>query len=376
MTSPQSGPAAANPLHNDNRMKLGTFGTNGGGIAMTRAPEAAEVSWKKVISAARKADDYGFEAIVPFARWKGYVPDNPMHRTGVVFDPYAWAAGQAQATQHSAVFTTSHVPTMHPLVAAKQCATIDHISGGRFALNIVAGWNKPELEMFGVPMQEHDDRYDQAAEWVEIVRRLWTEQEAFDYEGRYYKLESAISLPHPLQQPMPPLMNAGTSRKGQHFAAKYADLAFVILTATDPADIRRQTDSYRELAHREYGRALQVWSYAFVVQRETQREADAFLHYYTVEYGDEAAVDGWSHLQGVHTHMLPPEQMHLLRNRFKAGAGGWPLVGTAGHITGQLEMLADAGIDGLLLGWVDFDDGLDRFASGVMPLLRQAGLRR
>src|SRR3546814_6724447 len=62
----------------------------------------------------------------------------------------------------------SHISTIHPLMAAKQAASIDHISGGRFVLNVVTGWNRPEMEMFGVAMADHDTRYDMAAEWIEI----------------------------------------------------------------------------------------------------------------------------------------------------------------------------------------------------------------
>ena len=62
----------------------------------------------------------------------------------------------------------------HPIMAAKQSAVIDHISNGRFTLNIVCGWNGPEMEMFGVALQGHDERYACAEEWITIVKRLWT----------------------------------------------------------------------------------------------------------------------------------------------------------------------------------------------------------
>ncbi|HEX7954464.1 MAG TPA: LLM class flavin-dependent oxidoreductase, partial [Burkholderiales bacterium] len=222
-----------NPLFNGNRMKLGLFGLNGIGISMTKVPEALNGDWSASVRASKVADQAGIEALVPYARWKGYVEEEPEHRSGIALDCYTWAAATGQATTQSAVFTTSHVPTIHPILAAKQCATIDHISGGRLALNVVAGWNRPELEMFGAAMREHDDRYAQAGEWIELLRRLWTEDKAFDYEGSYYRVSKAISLPKPVQQPFPPIMNAGGSDRGREFAAKYADIAFVIVKADD-----------------------------------------------------------------------------------------------------------------------------------------------
>ncbi len=86
---------------------------------------------------------------MPVARWKGF--GGKTNFNGSNFETYTWAAGLAQATENTAVFTTSHVPTVHPIMAAKQATTVDHISNGRFALNIVCGWFAPELEMFGAP---------------------------------------------------------------------------------------------------------------------------------------------------------------------------------------------------------------------------------
>ena len=78
-------------------------------------------------------------------------------------------------------------------MAAKQATTIDHVTGGRFALNIVTGWNRPEIEMFGSPMMEHNDRYECAAEWLHIIKQLWTRDEPFDFEGGSTTSRRAIS---------------------------------------------------------------------------------------------------------------------------------------------------------------------------------------
>ena len=78
---------------------------------------------------------------------------------------------------------------MHPVMAAKQAATIDHIGGGRFTLNVVTGWYRPEIEMFGAPLLEHDTRYDMAVEWIEIIKRLWTSEKEFDFDGKFYNVK-------------------------------------------------------------------------------------------------------------------------------------------------------------------------------------------
>jgi FMNH2-dependent dimethyl sulfone monooxygenase len=119
-------------------MKIGTFGTNvTGGCAITIAEGTFEITWPNTVWVAEIADRAGLEALVPVARWRGFGGETNFN--GTSFETYAWAAGLADATGHSAGFSTSHVPTMHPIVAAKQAVTIDHISGGRFALNVVVG---------------------------------------------------------------------------------------------------------------------------------------------------------------------------------------------------------------------------------------------
>ena len=363
-----------NPIFNSNRMKLGIFCTNGAGAAMTTVPERYVASWPLSVETARMADAAGLEAIVPYARWKGYTgePDDP---SGVVMDPMTWAAGIAQATRHSAIFATTHAPTVHPLLAAKQAATVDIISGGRFAINVVGGWNKPELEMFGAPLKEHDQRYDQLQEWLEIVERLWTDDGEFTRHGRFYDVIRASSMPKPVQKPRPPVMNAGGSGRGRRFACEFADICFVLVGSLEPEKIAAQVQEIKALARDGFGRAVQVWTTTFVVQRASDQEARDYHHRYSVECEDTPNIDAWMRLQQEQTQVLPKEVLAQMRHRFASGAGGVPLVGTAATIADRLAMLAACGVDGVLLTWVDYVDGIKRFVDGVMPLLEATGLR-
>lgn len=364
------------PVYGPNKLKLGHFGMNAAGIAMTKAPDYPKLNWQRTIAAAHLAEESNFEVIVPFARWKGFIEEDPKHQNGIVYDAYTFAAGVSQATEKPGVFVTSHIPTIHPILAAKQTATIDHISGGRFGLNVVAGWNRPELEMFGAPMREHEDRYDQADEWLALLRRLWGEEEAFDYEGKFYRIQKGISMPRPLQGALPPIMNAGGSGRGMHFAAKNADVAFVILKSDDPQQNAAQIADYKSFARKEYGRQIQVWSFGNVVQRPTVKEAEEFFDYYVNKFGDEECVDGWLKLQSMNTQVLPPEVLVALRGRFKAGSGGIPLIGSPEVIADRLVKLSGVGLDGLLLSWFDCNAEMGAFNADVIPLLRQAGVRQ
>jgi FMNH2-dependent dimethyl sulfone monooxygenase len=365
---------AANPLWGENRLKLGVFGINSVGCAQTLDPDAFVPSWERSLRAAEIADRAGFEAIVPYARWKSFVPDDPGHRSAQVMECFVWAAAIAARTSHATVFATCHVPVFHPVLAAKQAATIDQIAGGRFGLNVVAGWYEEELAMFGAVLPDHDRRYEQAAEWTETVRALWAQEGLVDREGDFYSVRRARLEPRPAQAPGPPIMNAGSSARGRAFAARHADLAFVMFGADNPEEVAAAVNGYRELAAAE-GRQLQIWTPAYVVQEDSDAAA-LHEHERLREVGDYVAADAFIAGMARSASSLPPEVLRMMRDRIVQGGGGLPLVGTADSITERLTRLSQAGIDGILLSWVRYEEGLRRFSEAIIPRLQLAGLRR
>lgn len=365
---------STNPVFNDRKLKLGTFGTNmSTAVSITSIDGAFEATWPNAVEAAQLADEMAFEALVPVARWRGFGGETNF--AGTSFEVFTWAAGLSALTNNVSVMATSHVPTVHPLVAAKQATTIDHISSGRFALNIVCGWFKEELEMFGAPMLEHDEAYERAEEWLTVIKRLWTAEEEFDFDGRYFQIKKGFHQPKPLQAPFPALMNAGNSERGRHFAAKNCDLAFIVHRSYDWDEIRKHVDNYRRLAREEYGRELQVWSYAYVVQRETEKEARDYLDYYVNQKGDRVAAQNLMRNLGVPLDEMPPAAVEEATFHFIAGWRGFPLVGTRDQVADGLKNLSDAGLDGILVVWAEYQDGLRQFRDETLPLLIQEGLR-
>jgi FMNH2-dependent dimethyl sulfone monooxygenase len=178
------------PVFNDQKLKLGVFSSNcSGGVIMSDAPTGFRVTWDQQLEIARTADRLGMEAMVPVGRWTGFRGNTNFN--GVCFETYTWAAGLAQATEDIGIFTTTHVPTVHPIVGAKMATTIDHISNGRFGMNLVMGWFTPEMELFGREQLPHDERYAYGQEWVELrpeavdaVRRLRLRGHLLHLEGR------------------------------------------------------------------------------------------------------------------------------------------------------------------------------------------------
>jgi dimethylsulfone monooxygenase len=365
-----------NPTFGNRKLKLGTFQTNlDSGCVMSGLEGRLQITWPNTVALARLADEMEFEAIVPVARWRGFGGAHDPQGPG--FEAYTWAAGIAASTQKSGVVSTSHVSLNHPIIAAKQCAVIDHISNGRFTLNVVCGWNGPEMEMFDVPLTRHEDRYACAEEWLAIVKRLWTEDEDFDHDGRFYRIRKGYLQPKPIQKPYPAIMNAGSSERGRHFAAKNCDLVYTVLRTHDIDACTAHVAGYHRLAREEYGRRIRVWTLATIVQGETETEAREFYDYYVHQKGDwEAAGNVVAAMAAeINERHYPAERARAMAEMFVSGWGGHPLIGTKEQIVDGLIALSRMGLDGVLLSWPRFEAGMREFCDVTYPLLEQAGLR-
>ena len=362
-----------NALFNNNRIKLGVMAFNcSHGSTVTTATGTWPMNWEDNAELARMADAAGLEVLLPVGRWKGYGGEtNFNNRT---FESLTWAAAIGAITSHSTVFATVHAPLIHPIAVAKMAATADHVSNGRFALNVVAGWFKNEFDMFGQQIAPHDRRYDYAAEWLELVRRLWTEEEAFDHEGEFFQGTALWSQPKPIQLPRPPIMNAGSSETGHAFSARHADMNFAMLRQKDEDNDRAQIAHLKRMAS-DLGRTSQCWIHVYVVCRETEKEARDYLHHYVVEKGDDVAVGNMLDIFGIQSGTLTPEIIDTFKFHFKAGHGGYPLVGTPEQIVDGIERLSAMGVDGLLMSWVDYLSECRQWINEVLPLMEQAGQR-
>lgn len=357
------------PVFNENRVKLGVFGPNvSHGCTITVAESTFEPTYEHNVEIARKADEFGFELLVPVGRWRGF--GGPTDFNGICMETYTWATAMAGVTDDIMVFATSHVPTIHPIVAAKMATTVDHISGGRFGLNTVSGWFTPEIEMFGAPQRPHDERYRYTDEWMEVVKKLWTEQD-FRHEGEFFNIQNGYQLPKPVQDPYPVLINAGSSPEGRDFSARHVDFNFVSVDTLENG--KEMAADVRARAH-EYGRDIGIMTYGLVVAADTEKEAKA-RYDYLVEQGDWEATHNIMEVLGIESGSFK-EQINQFAERFIAGWGGYPMVGTPEQVVGHLTDLADIGVGGVILAWLDYNEELQYFGEEILPLMVEAGLRK
>jgi dimethylsulfone monooxygenase len=367
--------SARTRLFGGNRMKLGVMAFNcSHGSTITTVPEAWKLDWDDTIEIAKAVDQSGMEAILPVGRWRGY--GGPSNFNSTTFETFTWASALGALTSYVTVLATCHVPLVHPLMVAKMTSTIDHVTHGRFALNIVCGWFKNEFDMFGADMRPHDDRYKYAAEWLDFLKQAWTRDDDFDFKSANFDAKAVWSQPKPLQKPYPPVMNAGGSPAAQDFTTRYCDMNFVHLKDRSNLETGRKEIAHLKSIARSHGRETRIWIHVYVVCRETEKEAKDYLHSYVYEKGDWEAAGNLLRIFGLQSASYDPKTLENHKAHFIAGHGGYPLVGTAEQIAEELQKLADIGVDGCLISWVNYKDELRQWNSEVLPLLVHSGLRQ
>lgn len=360
-----------------NKFKTAIFGANvsTGQGGLTLADNMIKLgNWAEIQNLAQKADRYGVEGFIPIARWQGLSgPDRPWGRQ---FETFTWAAGLAAATQNIQIFSTCLVPFIHPVMAAKMAATVDHISGGRMGLNVTAGYFKPEYHMFGVEVPEHDERYRLADEWMRILERLWSDKEVeFDFAGDFFNLEGAQSHPKPVQSPGPVVMSAGSSPAGQNFAFNHANILFAGIFDMDRS--KSVTSQLRKNADEAGREDLALWAGVHIICKDTEKEAQDYVKYVVEEKGDWESAARYKHIiesgGSGSINFADYKDDESVKTFMRAGL--LPLVGTPEMIVDGLQKLSDAGIAGVCTALVDYDEGLDRMNEQIFPLMRSAGLR-
>jgi dimethylsulfone monooxygenase len=367
---PTSHVGARSMLSGGNKLKLGVFGLNcQNGLSLTLAPTKYEATWPHTLAIAQRADEMGFEILIPIARWRGLGgASNPFGRS---FETMTWAAGIAALTRQITVVGTMHLPLNHPVTAAKQSATIDHISGGRFAFNAVMGWFAPDMEMFGQKIRDHDERYRYGSEWMRIVKRAWTEEEPFDFDGEYFHLRNVESLPKPLQKPYPMIINAGISTAGMDFAAREADLNFAVVENLEAT--AEYVQRAKRHAREKYQRDITLMGTACVICRDTEAEARRVAQE-MLDKGDRAAAENSLAEFGINSESLS-EEYRSVTDKWMVCMGAYPICGTPDQVAEGLASMSEAGLDGVAMGFLDYYEELGIFREKIMPRLVEMGLR-
>jgi alkanesulfonate monooxygenase SsuD/methylene tetrahydromethanopterin reductase-like flavin-dependent oxidoreductase (luciferase family) len=364
-------------MYNANAFKIGLFGANcSSGRSATTLPERWSASWPDCLRLARMADSAGIDFMLPIGRWKGYGGETDFH--GTTLETVTWAAGLLASTERITVFGTVHAPLFHPVIAAKEFVTADHIGEGRFGINLVVGWNEGEFDMFGVTQREHDGRYDYAQEWLDVIKRAWSDADDFDFNGRFLQLKAVRAHPKPYGNTHPIIMNAGRSPIGQAFALRNCD-AFFTATVDSRSSIEANANKVMEIkgAARSYGRDIDVYTIGQIVCRPTQNEADEYYRYAIIQHADWGAIERMLALKNITPDAVSAEQYAAQRQYFASrGIGGYPFVGTPDRVAQELANISKAGMRGIAVSFVNYLSEVPYFCDEVLPRLVRLGVRQ
>jgi FMNH2-dependent dimethyl sulfone monooxygenase len=332
-----------------------------GGWLRNVEDEGMEASWGYVSRLARRSEQIGFDltlvAELNLNDIKGV--DAPS------LDAWSTAAALAAVTERLELMVAVR-PTFHPpALLAKQAANIDRISGGRLALNVVSSWWATEARKYGVPFDEHDDRYARTAEWLSVVDGMWNESE-FSFEGRYYSVDGAILEPKPLRRPRPTVYAGGESTAAKALISQRCD---AWLTHGDPPEvIGAKVADMRERRVRAGLRPMAFGAAGYAVVRSTEAEARREIERITdVRPGAHGYANYRDWIENTKLERRMSLEDYSVSNRgLRSG-----LVGTPEQVADKILEFESAGLDLMLLQFSPQAEEMERFAEQVIPLVKE-----
>mgnify|MGYP001121581358 CR=1 FL=1 len=286
-------------------------------------------------------------------------------------EPVAFSQALLAATSRLKLIAAILPGPWTPAVVAKQIATIDQLSGGRIAVNIVSGWFKGEFTAIGEPWLEHDERYRRSEEFIRALKGIWTEDN-FTFKGDFYRFNSYTLKPKPLQQPHPEIFQGGSSRAARDMAARVSDWYFT--NGNTVEGIKAQVDDVRAKAAKA-GRRVKIGVNAFIIARDTEEEARAVLEE-IIAKADRPAVEAFGEAVKQAGQASPEGEGNWAKSTFEDLVqynDGFKtnLIGTPRQIAERILALKAVGVDLVLAGFLHYLEDVQYFGERVLPLVRE-----
>jgi alkanesulfonate monooxygenase len=322
--------------------------------------EPVDASWARTREQIIEADRLGFDATL--------VAQHEVNPSGDHYDQLeAWTTSAALAglTKNIEIITAIKPALYHPVVLAKQALQIEEISGGRFGINVVNAWFKPEIARAGLPFLEHDERYVYGREWLTVVNSLISGQRT-TFHGKYFDVDDYQLKPASRHRSRPAIYVGGESDPARKLASDFADVWFINGQPED--NVRRLAT---DVAHRpRNGSPVRFGLAAFVIGRETDGEAAEEL-----AYAFELAGRDVAETESVISNADPKAQMFkTFAEHPHVGTNG----GTAAGLVGSYDTVAERilrfgslGIELFMLQFQPFEPEMRRFADEIIPRVRR-----
>jgi len=285
--------------------------------------------------------------------------------TAPVLECWTTAAAIASVTDKLELMNAIRPGFRLPAITAKMAANIDHISNGRFSLNIVSAWWEQEMREYGGQWVAHDERYERTREFIEVMDGMWQTEE-FSYEGRYYKVDKAHLAPKPVSKPRPMLYAGGESEGAKQMIARYCD--GYLMHGDPPENVKPKVD---DMAERRRALGLEPMTYgiaAYVICRKSDAEVQKEIARIT-DVKDTAGYFGFKDF----TTQSQLERELSLRDYSVSNRGlRTGLTGTADQIAERIMEFRRVGVEIFLMQMSPMHEEMERFAEEVMPLVKQA----
>lgn len=335
-----------------------------GGLVVSKIPQRTQWDAPYNRKLAQIAEQAGFDYALTQIRFTaGYGADNQHESVSFSQDLLA-------ATERLKVIAALLPGPWNPALAAKQIATISHLSGARIAVNIVSGWFRGEFKAIGEPWLDHEERYLRSAEFIQCLKGVWQES-TFSFAGDFYRFRDYSLRPKPLE-PRPEIFQGGSSRAARDMAARLSDWYFT--NGNSVEEIRKQADDINQKA-RENQHQVKIGMNAFVIARTTEQEARAQLQA-ILDHADTDAVRGFRYEVQNAGSASPEKEGNWAKSTFEDlvqyNDGFRPgLIGTPLQIARRIMEYKKAGVDLLLLGFLHFQEEVEFFGREIIPLVRE-----
>lgn len=342
--------------------EIGLFlpNTRGGSIMATTEPPQEMPTWRLNTTVTRLAEDAGLDFVLSQSKWRGY--GGQSQHWDYSLESFTLMSALAATTNRIRLFASVGVRAFHPAVAAKMAVTLDEISGGRFGVNIVSGWNKFEYDQMGLWPEDgyHAYRYGYAEEFLAVMKALWTTGRA-TFKGQFFELKDCKSYPTPGRRL--PIVCAGQSDSALEFTAKHADYGFVGRMYDTPDALAALDAKLQGMAAR-HGRTVKAYALINVVAAASEAEALARQDHFLAN-ADHVAIAEWMRASAED----PTRNMaglDLLRRTFMR----FPFITSSyAGVAERIDAIAASGIAGVCLMLPDYERDLRAFIRHVLPRL-------
>jgi len=335
---------------------------HGSRAALQDPDEPYDASWDRNKNLILEAERLGFDSTLIAQH-----TINPHHAPQDQLEAWTAAAAVAALTSKIEIITAIKPYLYHPVVLAKMALGIEHISHGRFAINLVNAWNRPELEKAGIGFPEHDARYEYGREWISVVEPL-LRGESLTFQGERFDVQDYTLRPADPFRPRPLIYVGGESMPARQLVADKGDVWFI--NGQPLEDVRALIADVS--ARPRIGAPLRYGLSAFVIARETQAEAEAVLDHLFELAAKDAPIRAVQHANTDAASVMA----QTMRKTPRVGSNGGTaagLVGSYDQVADRIRAFHDAGIELFMLQFQPFEAEMRRFAAEIMPRVKALG---